>query len=118
LLAKFGRPAPAVGFAVGLDRLHIAVSGQGGVSVARPLSLALVDGLESSLDLANELRDKGVTVFALPSGTSKEAACRMASENELSYVALPEGDSFRLLDLAGGNERTVTKEELTKELAG
>jgi ATP phosphoribosyltransferase regulatory subunit len=30
LLARFGRPMPAVGFAIGLDRLHIALTGEEG----------------------------------------------------------------------------------------
>jgi ATP phosphoribosyltransferase regulatory subunit len=28
LLARFGRPLPAVGFALGVDRLHVALSGE------------------------------------------------------------------------------------------
>ena len=28
LLARFGRPLPAVGFALGIDRLHIALTGE------------------------------------------------------------------------------------------
>src|SRR5439155_9261335 len=30
LLARFGRPLPAVGFALGLDALHVALAGEGG----------------------------------------------------------------------------------------
>ncbi|MEA2254889.1 MAG: phosphoribosyltransferase regulatory subunit, partial [Solirubrobacteraceae bacterium] len=29
LLARFGRPLPAVGFAIGVDRLHAALAGEG-----------------------------------------------------------------------------------------
>ena len=28
LLGRFGRPLPAVGFALGIDRLHIALTGE------------------------------------------------------------------------------------------
>ena len=28
LLGRFGRPLPAVGFAIGVDRLHIALTGE------------------------------------------------------------------------------------------
>ena len=29
LLARFGRPLPAVGFAIGVDALHVALAGEG-----------------------------------------------------------------------------------------
>ena len=52
LLGRFGRSLPAVGFAIGLDRLHIAVSGQGGVLAGPGNGVALVGGLDPALDLA------------------------------------------------------------------
>ncbi|MFA6002380.1 MAG: ATP phosphoribosyltransferase regulatory subunit, partial [Thermoleophilia bacterium] len=42
LLARYGRPEPAVGFAIGLDRLHIAITEQGGVGLPDAPGIALV----------------------------------------------------------------------------
>jgi ATP phosphoribosyltransferase regulatory subunit len=36
LLGRFGRPMPAVGFALGVDRLHIALAGEEGTGVKAP----------------------------------------------------------------------------------
>jgi ATP phosphoribosyltransferase regulatory subunit len=36
LLGRFGRPLPAVGFALGVDRLHIALAGEEGTGVKAP----------------------------------------------------------------------------------
>jgi len=99
LLARFGRPLPAVGFAVGLDRLHIAVSGQGGVSVSEGCGVALVGGLDQALDLAKELRKTGMPVVAFARETSVEEAMRQAVAEDLRWVIVPEGEGYRLFDV-------------------
>lgn len=131
LLARFGRPAPAVGFAIGLDRLHIAVTGQGGVRAAVRPSVALIGGLEPELDLANQLRGSGMAVYALPAGIDEAAALALAADAGSMWLAVPAGESdFRLIRLparaqaepgtpggAGGRLGPVLKrEDLVREL--
>lgn len=118
LLARFGRPAPAVGFAIGMDRLHISVTDQDGVTVPEGAGVALVDGLESALGVAAALREKDVDVFALPGDIDEKAARTVADSNGLSYVVFPEAEKFRLVDLGSGDSRILMEAELVEALAG
>lgn len=118
LLARFGRPAPAVGFAVGLDRLHIAVTGQGGMPRPAAARVALVGGLDEGLNDAGELRERGVSVMALPGEMEETAALAAAGSADISRVLFPmEGEKYRLLEVADGASRTMTLVELIDELA-
>ena len=102
LLARFGRPLPAVGFAFGLDRLHIAVTGQGVVPVPGSEGAVLVGGFDKALDLARELRSAGVPVTAAAGSMDKEKARQLAVDAGLRWVIVPEGEGFRLEPVAGG----------------
>ncbi len=117
LLARFGRPAPAVGFAIGLDRLHIAVTERGGMPVSGRPGVALVDGLDAALELASRLRDSGAAVFSLPEGTGAGQALDAAAAAGLSFAALPQEGGFLLLDQSGGRE-LVSAERLIGALTG
>lgn len=129
LLARFGRPMPAVGFAVGLDRLHIAVTDQDGVPAPARRGVVLVGGLDAALDLANELRAAGVPVTALAGDAAVEDALRLAAAVDLPYAVSPAGEDLRLSvvsageDLrssaaAGGEGAVLSREELLKKLVG
>lgn len=116
LLEKFGRPAPAVGFALGLDRLHIAVTEQGGVEPAGDAGLVLVGGLDPQLDLAQELREKGLRVLALAEDTGIDDAKRLAAESGLSFVLAPEAEAFRLDDVGSDVSSTLARDEILARL--
>lgn len=136
LLARFGRPLPAVGFAVGLDRLHIAVTSQRGVPMPASRGIALAGGLDTALDLAIELRKAGVPVTAFAGDISADELLRLAIASDLPWAALPEGDGYLLFGSASaegapkpddessceaeshtGGE-LVSREELVKRLVG
>lgn len=118
LLEKFGRPEPAVGFAIGLDRLHIAVSSQGKPAGAEPAGLVLAGGLEEELELATELRRQGATVFALPGGADAGTARSQAQANNLRYAVLPAAGGYELVEAESGQTRTVTAAELAGLVGG
>lgn len=119
LLGRFGRPLPAVGFAIGLDRLHIAVTGQGGVPIPANSGMALVGGLDPALELAGELRVAGVPVTTLARETAAAEALSLAAAADLRWCAIPEGDSFRLWDLRiGGEGELLSREDLIGKLGG
>ncbi len=129
LLARFGRPMPAVGFAMGLDRLHIAVTHQGGVPAPASRGVVLVGGLDATLDLANELRAAGVPVTALAGDAAVEDALRLAAAVDLPYAVSPAGEDLRLSVVsaaedsrsstgAGGEGAVLSREELLKKLVG
>ena len=123
LLARFGRPLPAVGFAVGLDRLHIAVTGQGGVSLPDSGGLALAGGLDTTLALAKGLREAGVPVTAFAVDTGAEKLLCQAAAADLRWAVLPEEEEYRLFEVAGipGEAGSVgellSREDLLKKLA-
>ncbi|MHB1380787.1 MAG: ATP phosphoribosyltransferase regulatory subunit [Thermoleophilia bacterium] len=116
LLERFGRAAPAVGFAIGLDRLHIAVTGQGSIPAADGGGIVLAGGLDEELDLARELREKGFVVYALPAEAGEEEALLAARETGIRYAAVIDGDGFRLADSRDGGYRGVSRGELAGEL--
>ena len=114
LLARFGRSAPAVGFAIGLDRLHIAAGD--GAAAAPARTAVLVGGMDEHLDLAVELRDKGLRIFSLPAAADEAAARRAAGENGIGRAVVPAGNGFILLDALGETGR-YSRAELIRELA-
>jgi len=122
LLGRFGRPLPAVGFAVGLDRLHIAAGGRGGVPMPESPAVMLVGGLDTALDLAAELRAAGVRVSSLSEGTSLEEARSLATAADADWVIIPDGEVCRLESCiveAGetlGEALTLAREELIGKL--
>ncbi|MFA5802619.1 MAG: ATP phosphoribosyltransferase regulatory subunit [Thermoleophilia bacterium] len=117
LLARFGRPEPAVGFAIGLDRLHIAITDQGGVSLPYAPGIALVGGFDPALDLAMQLREKGVDVMALPEDMKKKTAMAAAEGAGIGSLVMPDGDGFKLFDTAGGKGRKVKIEDIIDAVA-
>jgi ATP phosphoribosyltransferase regulatory subunit len=122
LLERFGRPMPAMGFALGLDRLHIAVAEQGGVRSDGVPSVVLGGGLDVNLETATRLRQSGVRVFSLDNGASEEEALSQASDNGFAFVAMPvTGDKqteFRLVETVSGDSLLVSPEELLARVTG
>ena len=117
LLARYGRPEPAVGFAISLDRLHIAITGQGGVSLPDSPGIALVGGFDLALDLAMKLREKGVNVMALPEDMDKDAAVTAATSAGIGRVVMPDGDQFNLFDTCGGKGTKAKIEDIIDTMA-
>ncbi|MEW6020349.1 MAG: ATP phosphoribosyltransferase regulatory subunit [Pseudomonadota bacterium] len=116
LLGRFGRDLPAVGFAVGLDRLHIAVTEEGGVSLPERPGVALAGGLDQLLDLARELREAGVRVLALDAKTEPREVIRLAAEAGLPLAAVPAGEDFQLMDAASRESVTLSRGELVERV--
>ncbi len=65
LLAAFGRDAPAVGLAVSLDRLSVALEEAGAAPAVRPHPLVFAGGFQEP-ELCAELRRAGIAVMAVP----------------------------------------------------
>jgi ATP phosphoribosyltransferase len=73
LLAAFEHPAPAAGFALGLDRLHIALAEQGVAPKARGIDAVLVGEPQARFAAARELREAGWRVWLSPVRDGREA---------------------------------------------
>lgn len=93
LLARFDWDIPAVGFAIGLDRLEEALDEAGALPTAAPAPLAFVGGLEQPARTA-ELRRMGWPVAALPEGADEPSLPRLVRRGGSFTVELADGSSF------------------------
>jgi histidyl-tRNA synthetase len=125
-----GRPTPGIGFGVGIDRLLLALSEQGGGSsvgaAAGDAPTAVVVGADpddtvNRLRIATELRAAGVTARAdlarRKLGKQLEAAAR-----EHAHFAVIVGDELaagevQLRDLPAGTQKPVAVADLAREIA-
>ena len=121
-----GRPTAAIGFALGLDRVLLAVEETGGpVAVAEP-PLAVVAGADpadtvSRLRVAASLRAEGLAVRA-ELGQRKLARQLESASKEHAHFAVILGDELaegqvQLKDLEAGTQRLVPLVDLARELA-
>jgi len=125
-----GRPTPGIGFGVGIDRLLLALSEQGGGSSAGAAAgdapTAVVVGADpddtvNRLRIATDLRAAGVTARAdlarRKLGKQLEAAAR-----EHAHFAVIVGDELeagevQLRDLPAGTQKPVAVADLAREIA-
>lgn len=106
LLASYGAPMPAVGFGLGLDRLHVALLEQGGVTMSTEPSVLLLGGLDAHVAVADALRAECVGVFALPLNTPEEALVRLAEQKDIRILVEPvegtAGERWTVTDFRDG----------------
>ena len=99
LLGKFGRPAPAAGFAIGVERLHIALDAQGGESAIRQIDVVVGGEASAAFDAAAKLRAEGlvVTIAAGRDADGVEAAREAvgAREGLVAPLETPSGGDVR-----------------------
>jgi histidyl-tRNA synthetase len=127
LLELFGaRPTPGIGFALGLDRIALAVSGsdaEGGRAGERPL--VVVVGADPSatalrLRLATELRAAGVPAQAdlavRKLGRQLEGAARAHAHFAVVLGDELEAGQVQLRDLEAGTQRLANVADLAREL--
>jgi ATP phosphoribosyltransferase regulatory subunit len=100
LAARFGKPRPAVGFAISLDLLHRALAAGAAGADALRTGVVLVGGLDEELAAAQAVRARGLPVIALPAGDL--TAEGLAGAEGWRYVARREGTGFSLLDRERG----------------
>jgi ATP phosphoribosyltransferase regulatory subunit len=99
LAGRFGRPRPSVGFAVGLELLHRALSDtRGAPSTARGLVLA--GALEEEIETAAAIRASGWRVIAATGGQA--GAERLADEDGWRYAAWRDGSGYSVSDREQG----------------
>ncbi|MGH3650988.1 MAG: histidine--tRNA ligase [Acidimicrobiia bacterium] len=98
-----GRPTPGVGFALGIDRIMLAM----GDPIRPHLDAYLVSetGPEDGLKVASDLRAAGLRVDFDTEGRSVKAQFRSARRLEAPVVLVWRGNG-RLVDIQGTDERT------------
>jgi len=116
-----GKPTPGIGFALGLDRVVLALEGAGAAPAAEPVPIAVVVGADPSdtagrLAVATQLRATGLAVRADLStrrlGRQLEAAVK-----EGAHFAVILGDELAagdvgLRDLDGASQKLVPLADL------
>ena len=121
-----GRPTPAIGFALGLDRVLLALEEQGAEAVNEAPPLAVVAGADPSdtvsrLRVASLLRAEGLAVRAELAPRKLGRSLETASK-EHAHFAVIIGDELaegnvQLKDLEAGTQRLVPLADLARELA-
>ncbi len=106
LLERFGAPMPAVGFGLGLDRLHVALLEQGRDFGPAEPAVLMVGGLDRHVGLADRLRAALVGVFALPAETPADDLVLLARQKDIPILVEPvpgtDGARWTVTDLRGG----------------
>lgn len=118
-----GKPTPAVGFGMGLERLLIGLESQGLLEKAPKENvdyyLASIgeNALNFTLKLANKLRQKGKSVEFDLMSKSVKAQMKYANKIEAKYVIVVGDDEIlsgkvRVKDMASGNEEEIEIKDL------
>jgi len=117
-----GAPTGAVGFAIGEERLMIALAAIKGEEDNVPATdLFMVsmdeDAIGENLVLADALRTMGVSVAVLPEKASVKSQFRQANASLAPYVLIRGGDErskgvWNLKDMKNSTQKEVTKEEI------
>jgi histidyl-tRNA synthetase len=121
-----GKPTPGIGFALGLDRVLLALEETGAAAVADVPPLAIVVGADPAdtaarLRVASMLRGEGLAVRAELASRKLGRQLETASR-EHAHFAVIIGDELadghvQLKDLEAGTQRLVPLTELAKDLA-
>jgi histidyl-tRNA synthetase len=121
-----GRPTPAIGFALGLDRVLLALEEAGVEAATATPPLAIVAGADpadtvSRLRVASLLRAEGLSVRAELAPRKLGRQLETASK-EHAHFAVILGDELaegnvQLKDLEAGTQRLVPLADLARELA-
>ncbi len=120
-----GQPTPGIGFALGLDRVVLALRDAGITAVADAAPLAVVVGADPAataerLRLATDLRAAGLAVRAELAGRKLGRQLEGAAR-EGAHFAVIIGDEMaeghvQLRDLEAGTQRSLPVAELAREL--
>jgi len=109
VLGRFGTPAPAAGFAVGVERLHIALAEQGNVAESEPLGAVVGGDTTEVFAAAATLRAEGLTVVAAPE-RDEDATRALASTLRAKGAFYASGGELVPLGRAGGPASSAESE--------
>ena len=120
LVGRFGGPeTPAIGFAIGMDRLAMLLADKAPASRAPDLFMAVAgeDARKDALRIAQGLRAGGLAVEIDERGGSVKAQMRRADKRKARYVVVLGGNEVasgrvKLKRMEDGSERDVALGEL------
>ncbi len=122
-----GKPTPGIGFALGLDRVVLALAeeGKGKVSVDGPVTVVVganAGDTATRLKIATQLREAGLAARADLAirnlGRQLEGAARDGARFAVIVGDELDGGHVQLKDLETGTQRLVPLAELPRQLSG
>jgi histidyl-tRNA synthetase len=121
-----GKPTPAAGFAVGIERIIINLKKRGTAVPAPPALRVLVSyagdqAREAGIKLAADLRQEGISAVTAPGGKSLKAQLRQANALGVSYTVIIGEDELKagaatLREMATARQETVTLNALAERV--
>jgi histidyl-tRNA synthetase len=120
-----GRPTPGIGYALGLDRVVLALAAEGVAVAAEPSPVAVVVGTQpeataARLRIATEIRAAGLParaeLMARKLGKQLEAASRVGAHFAVIVEDGADPTQLQLKDLQAGTQRAIAGSDLVKEL--
>jgi len=116
-----GRPAPAVGWAAGIERILLAL-GEQAEEPSRDVFVAVGDegGERRSLAmvLAGELRNAGLSAEVDLGGRGLKGQLKHADRIGARRVLILDADGAQLRDMASGEQRSVDAAKVVEEITG
>jgi len=116
-----GPPTPANGWALGVDRIALALEDQGGETETAREGVFVVaedDGRDRALALVTELRRAGIAADLELAGRAIKGQMKQADRVGARYALLLSGESKATLrDMDSGEEREVDPETLVETLS-
>jgi histidyl-tRNA synthetase len=120
-----GRPTPGIGYALGLDRIVLALAAEGVADSAEPGPVAVVVGTEpeataARLRIATEIRAAGLPARAELTHRKLGKQLEAASREGAHFAVIVEDEAglgqLQLKDLQAGTQRAIAAGGLVKEL--
>jgi histidyl-tRNA synthetase len=120
-----GRPTPGIGYALGLDRVVLALAAEGVVAEPEPVPVAVVVGTQpeataARLRIATEIRAAGLParaeLMARKLGKQLEAASRVGAHFAVIVEDGADPGQLQLKDLQAGTQRAIAGSDLVREL--
>ena len=110
-----GRPTPGIGFGIGLDRTILALEEQRIVTADSEPLVAIISSepdFARRLEVAARLRGAGLAVR--PDGSTRKLGRQLESAAKAGarWAVILGGDGVVLRDLAGGEQRQISVDEL------
>jgi histidyl-tRNA synthetase len=113
-----GQPAPATGWAAGIERIALALD-EGGEAPVRDVFVAAAESEAArAMALVTDLRRSGLSAETEMAGRSLKGQLKHADRIGARYaVILDEGGSAQLRDMTSGEQRAVDPAKVAEEIA-
>jgi histidyl-tRNA synthetase len=112
-----GPPTPAVGWAVGVERLALAMGPAEPEPAVDVFIVADDESRERALALATELRRAGIAADLDLAARSNKGQMKQADRSGAARAVILEGGSTRLRDMESGEQRDLDAASVIEELA-